>query len=330
MNNTILYNYLSGLATESEERELLVWLNHSPDNRKEFFELKAIWVAQRMMDGKKMEEDTDKSLEKLNRRIDHYQRPIDPKKRQQLYRLYRNIAAVAALFLVVVYVSYFVVGGTMNLPYAEDELAVVYTNTEDVHSVRTVLLPDSSVVWLSYDAILTCPDTFRGDQRVVSLTGEAFFEVKKDTDHPFIVKTGAYEIKVLGTSFSVNTHAAEGKEETILMNGSVQIQERNGRNLAMLRPGQQALYSKNSEKIEIRFVDANTLTSWRFGLVSLTEVSIQDILHCLEETYDVKIKMNSSPINDHSYNFSFKRSKGIQPALDQLCFITGISAEILP
>lgn len=68
MNNTILYKYLSGLVTESEERELLAWLNYSQDNRKEFFELKAIWAAQRMMDGKKMEEDADKSLEKLNRR----------------------------------------------------------------------------------------------------------------------------------------------------------------------------------------------------------------------------------------------------------------------
>lgn len=327
MNNAILYKYLSGLATESEERELLVWLNHSPDNRKEFFELKAIWVAQRVMDGKKMEEDIDKSLEKLNHRINISQRQVHPQKRKHLYR---TMGTVAALFLVVVYITYFVVGGTINFPYVENELAVVYTNKEDVHSVRTVLLPDSSVVWLSYNATLTCPDKFRGDQRIVSLTGEAFFEVKKNTDHPFIVKTGAYEIKVLGTSFSVNTHAAEGKEETILMNGSVQIQEPDGRSLAMLRPGQQALYSKNSEKIEIRSVDANALTSWRFGLVSLTEVSIQDILHCLEETYDVKIKMNSSPINDHSYNFSFKRSKGIQPALNQLCFITGISAEILP
>lgn len=327
MNNTILYKYLSGLATEGEERELLAWLNHSPENRKEFFELKAIWAAQRVIGRKKVEEDVDKSLKKLNRRIDNSQGRVHPQKRKHLYR---TMGVVAALFLVVVYVSYFVVGGTMNLPYAENELVTVYTNTEDVHSVRTVLLPDSSVVWLSYDAILTCPDKFRGDQRVVSLTGEAFFEVKKDTDHPFIVKTGAYEIKVLGTSFSVNTHAAEGKEETILMNGSVQIQEPDGRSLAMLRPGQQALYSKKSEQIEIRSVDANTLTSWRFGLVSLTEVSIQDILHCLEETYSVKIKMNSSPINDHSYNFSFKRSKGIQSALDQLCFITGISAEILP
>lgn len=327
MNNTILYKYLSGLVTESEERELLAWLNYSQDNRKEFFELKAIWAAQRMMDGKKMEEDADKSLEKLNRRINNSQRQVHLQKRKHLYR---TLGAVAALFLVVVYITYFVVGGTINFPYAENELAVVYTNKEDLHSVRTVLLPDSSVVWLSYNATLTCPDKFRGDQRIVSLTGEAFFEVKKNTDHPFIVKTNAYEIKVLGTSFSVNTHAAEGREETILMNGSVQIQEPDGRSLAMLRPGQQALYSKNSENIEIRSVDANALTSWRFGLVSLTEVSIQEILHCLEETYDVKIKMNSSPINNHSYNFSFKRSKGIQSALDQLCFITGISAEILP
>lgn len=328
MNSTIIYKYLSGLTTEEENRELLVWLNASAENKAEFFDIKALWNAQSLL----VEDDAesvDASLSCLNRRIDAFSGK-DSMPAGSRRRMIIRLMSAAAIFLVLLVGAYFVVDRGLNLRFEAADTVTVYTNSIAGDSVKIVCLPDGTTVWLSSNTTLTCPNELGDGLRVVYLSGEAFFEVKSDPEHPFIVKTEAYDVRVLGTSFSVDSRPSEEMTETVLMSGSVQIEEPNGKSLATLRPGQQALFEKDTKKMQIRTVDANALTSWRFGLISLTEVTIQEILDCLEDTYSVKIKMNASQIKDRSYNFSFKRSKGVRSALDQLSFITGISTEILP
>lgn len=320
MDETIIYKYLSQKTTPEEERELLEWINESPANKELFFEIKMIWASRHTLPRDEKEEEVlNISLEKLNNRIDQALN----KRRSHVYRkirIWASIAAVIGLGLLS-YVFF----------YAKPDKVehIVYTN-EFADSVKTVILADGTSVWLRSNTTLTCPAAFYGGIREVEIDGEAFFDVRKDEATPFIVKTDKKLIKVLGTSFSINTRASGDLIETILMSGSVQLQRIGGESLTVLQPSQQALYSRKTKTLEINDVDANVLTSWRYGLISLSDVSIQTIVQCIEDTYNVKVSMDTVQLRNRKYNFSFKKSKGINAALKQLTFMTGCEAEVAP
>lgn len=320
MDDIIIYKYLSGEATSEEEQTLLAWLQESPSNQEVFFEIKAVWHSkQQAVFGN--EERLVDSLGQLNKRIlSHINK--EKKKRNLLIRW----SSVAAVFLLLVVVA--VYNLTETKINNQKTLLSVYSNEASGDSVQIVTLADGTQVWLAAHTTLSSPEVFSDDVRKVYLEGTAFFDVAKDPQHPFIVHTDIAEITVLGTSFSVNSRVPGDKGETILMSGSVLLKQLQSNKEVRLLPGQQAVYSKVSSKIEVNEVDANTLTSWRFGIISLTKVSIGEIIQKLEDTYQVKIKMDYSGIKDNRYNFSFKRSNNLEKVLEQLTCITHCKAEI--
>ncbi|WP_165155290.1 FecR family protein [Parabacteroides sp. ZJ-118] len=324
MDDSIIYTYLSGKATEEEKARLRDWLNQSPKNRTYFFDLKAIRNAQRVTN-KINAEGIEDSLARMNKRIDSI--PHSSKRAILNIRLRR--ASIAALLFICVSLFCLYITHPRDVANPGNNL-VTYTNEATGHSVKMIHLSDGTVVWLGSRTVLTAPSVFTGGKRVVCLSGEAFFDVTKDPSHPFVIQTNLHEVQVLGTSFGINTDEEAGICKTILMSGSVRIQDPSGNNLAVLTPGQQALYSQKTGNLEIEEVDVNALTSWRFGLISLSNVAVKEILRCLEETYQVKIQMNTASLENRRYNFSFKHSKGVEAALKQLFYITGISASIQP
>lgn len=324
MDDSIIHTYLSGKATEEEKARLRDWLNQSPEHRAYFFDLKAIRNAQRVTN-KINTEGIENSLARMNERIDS----IPYTSKRMIINIWLKYASIAALLFICVSLSYLYITNPKDVTNPGNDL-ITYTNDASDHSVKMIHLSDGTVVWLGSRTVLTAPSVFTGGKRVVCLNGEAFFNVSKDPSHPFIIQTNLHEVQVLGTSFEINTDEEAGICKTILMTGSVQIQDKSGNNLAVLTPGQQALYSQKTGNIEIEEVDVNALTSWRFGLISLSNVTANEILRCLEETYQIKIQMNTASLENRRYNFSFKHSKGAEAALKQLFYITGMSASIQP
>ncbi len=320
MNEAIIHKYLSRETTIEEERALLEWINESPENKELFFEVKTFWrTSYNFPFGEQQqEEELNASLKSVNERINNLNKRQYPISRY--LKIWSSVAAILALGIL----SYhFITKESKN----HTNYLVFTNNVPD--SVMTLTLADGTNIWLRTNTTITYPEVFTGGIRDLELDGEAFFEVQKDS-LPFIIKTDAKLIKVLGTSFSVNTHSANNMVETVLMSGKVQIQRIGGESLTTLHPGQQALYSKDTKMLEINEVDANMLTSWRYGITSLSDVSINEIILCLENTYNIKIQINLDPLKDRRYNFSFKKSKGADEALKQLSFITGMSVQKLP
>ncbi len=316
MDDSILYKYIKGTLTEEEKTALLAWLKESSENERILFEAEAVWKARRWTNREQVEAGTAVSLANLNKRIDTFER------KATRVRLWKWTSVVAAV-LVCLVVS------TIFLVRQQEPDLITEVNAENADIVRRITLPDGTQVWLAAETRLSYPESFDANERRVSLDGEAFFDVIKDPDCPFVVHTEHQDIRVLGTSFSINTRAGERYTETLLMHGSVQL-EADAAPLAVLRPGQQALYSPVDGTIEINEVDVNSLTSWRFGLVSLTHVSIEEIVAHLEKTYEISIAMDTTGISNKKYNFSFKRDKGAATALEQLSYVTGKTARILP
>ena len=158
-----------------------------------------------------------------------------------------------------------------------------------------VVLSDNTVVWLNAGSRLVYPTQFKDKTREVMLFGEGFFEVTKNPEKPFIVKTSNLDIKVLGTKFNVSTYAEDNVIQTVLTEGSVAIR-RNGAGLfekdIVMLPNQMASFNKMTNKTKIEEVDANYYSLWTKGLMSFDEIDFVRVIKKLERFYNISIKFS--------------------------------------
>jgi transmembrane sensor len=152
--------------------------------------------------------------------------------------------------------------------------------------VINMVLADGSKVWLDAGSSLTYPVSFIGDERKVSVTGEAYFEVAHNASKPFIVSKGSMDIRVLGTHFNVNAFEDDGQDvEVTLLEGSVKIN--NGKATGLLKPGQQARVNKDVKVISD--VDLNMVMAWKNGYFEFDNASLQNVLKQVSRWYDVNV-----------------------------------------
>ncbi|SDL83751.1 FecR family protein [Pedobacter sp. ok626] len=150
-----------------------------------------------------------------------------------------------------------------------------------------LILPDHSKVWLNAESSISYPSVFSGEERNVSLIGEAYFEVAKDKQHPFKVKAGAMEVKVLGTHFNIMSYAEEGQTQVALAEGSVRIDL--GNNSRTLIPGQQASIKAGSMQISLRNVDIDEVTNWKNGLFQFDNTPLEQVMRQIKRWYSVDV-----------------------------------------
>lgn len=149
-----------------------------------------------------------------------------------------------------------------------------------------VSLPDGSLVWLNAASSLSFPVNFTGKERKVSITGEAYFDIKKNKEQPFIVQSGNQEVEVLGTEFNINSYLP-GSIRTSLLEGSVRVINTNSHRQVILQPGKQAVL--NNQEITTNGFNADNVTSWRKGLFSYTNASLNTVMNDFERWYDVEV-----------------------------------------
>ena len=147
-----------------------------------------------------------------------------------------------------------------------------------------LLLPDGSTVWLNAASSITYPTAFTGSERVVSITGEAYFEVIHNDRQPFIVKAGNQEIRDLGTHFNVNAYANEPTMKTTLLEGSVKVSN------LLLQPGQQASTNSQGETGLVRAVNVEDVVAWKEGRFRFTGVDLGTIMRQVARWYDIEVE----------------------------------------
>ncbi len=170
-----------------------------------------------------------------------------------------------------------------------NQLVIPYGNQSKI------TLADNTVVWLNAGSRLIYPNDFKGNTREVLLFGEAFFEVTKNEQQPFVVKTTDLQVKVLGTKFNISAYAEDKIIQTVLAEGSVAIRRNDANFLErdlVLKPNQMASFNRNSEETKIYDVDAAYYTLWTKGLLSFNEVDFNRILKKVERFYNVTISFS--------------------------------------
>ncbi|WP_286858807.1 MULTISPECIES: FecR family protein [Sphingobacterium] len=157
-----------------------------------------------------------------------------------------------------------------------------------------IALPDGTKVWMNANSSLTYPSKFTGTERLVELHGEAYFEVTKNPAQPFIVKTSNQDIKVLGTHFNVQAYDNEPLTKTTLVEGKVEVQQRNQK--LVLSPNQQAL--SNASSISKKSVDATEYAAWREGYFTFNNASPNEIMRQLARWYDLRVELDNSNFSE--------------------------------
>jgi transmembrane sensor len=153
-------------------------------------------------------------------------------------------------------------------------------------SLFQLTLPDGSKVWLGSGTRIRFPVAFAGIERTVELSGEAYFEVAKNIEKPFIVKTAYSSVRVLGTHFNINAYPEEHRMKTTLLEGSVLIS--NGKDSVLIKPGQQA-ESSIAPGIEINSANVQQVIAWRNRLFWFQQTPFEEIMMQVSRQYDIEV-----------------------------------------
>ena len=162
-----------------------------------------------------------------------------------------------------------------------------------------IKLSDGTKIILNAGSRLIFPHRFTGKYRKVYLEGEAYFDVTKNKEHPFVVSTGNMNITVLGTEFNLKNNASENELEVVLVEGEVSLKERGSFHLPgkeiKLKPNQKAIYNKLEDKTSVESnVNVQYYISWKSGVLKFKRESIVNVFDRLSRYYNVHFVTESS------------------------------------
>lgn len=198
---------------------------------------------------------------------------------------------------------------------ANDAPATYNTLTTPRGGQYQLELPDGTKVWLNAASSLKYPTAFTGSERKVELSGEAYFEVAKNKNMPFYVKSGNQTIEVLGTHFNINAYADEPVCRTTLLEGKVKVLT--GKNQVLLNPGEQSEITISSDVVLNRNADLEKAVAWKNGEFIFSGEDLGSIMRIISHWYNVDITYTRQP-DAEEYGGMVSRNKNLSAVLKML------------
>lgn len=180
----------------------------------------------------------------------------------------------------------------------------------------SIKLPDGTSVFLNAGSRLRFPEYFTpGQERRIYFSGEAYFDVARDTASPFLVCLEHTTVKVLGTSFNITAYPEEGREVTTLLQGTVAIEQAStGKELA-LTPGQQGCYDVTRQTLARQTVDVSYYTSWKDGVFAFYKQPLGQVMQSLGRWYLFEVHYADPSLSSILYTGKIARHASIQEVL---------------
>jgi len=196
-----------------------------------------------------------------------------------------------------------------------------------------ILLSDGTKVWLNAGSKLIFPQKFSGKERKVFLKGEAYFDVFKNKETPFIVSTDKMNVSVHGTQFNVRDNDSDNELEVVLVEGAVSLKETSMMNMLSseikLKPNQKAVYSKTDEKTSIESnVDVAKYISWKEGLLEFDKENILSVFKKLSKFYNISFVAQSSVELNNKISGKLDLKESLQDVLNVISDVAPVSFRI--
>lgn len=219
-----------------------------------------------------------------------------------------------------------VVDGKMILPisgstldYRAAENPTVYQHKLQVPLGGTyhIQLADGTKVWLNADSELEFPSAFTGDERKVTVRGEAYFEIAKDATKPFKVLVGETEVEALGTAFNINTHLYKEKIKTILTEGTIKVST--PEDSKIIEPGYATISGRGN--VEVGKADLEEALAWKEGYFYFDSKRLKEVLDDIARWYNIKLDIQV-PLANKRYVGGIKKSESIEAVCAVLSDLT--------
>ena len=274
-HSELIIGYLQGRLQGRSLDDFYAWVNESADNKKLFFETKALYEACAPSRG--ASEIHDSWLRLLDKRKSRQ------RKRYSLLTRISTYAAVA-MFAAAITSTVFIFSSREY-----DDRITSYVGGDGLEA-DVVVLPDGTRVSLGTRTSFSYDSRYGKSERIVQLEGEAYFEVAKDKDKPFIVKTKEQSIEALGTKFNVSAYPTDSLLTTTLLEGSVLLTTQNLLHPTVLKPNEQFVY--------------------------FPEQSLEAILYRLSHVYGVQFTVKSEALNRRTFTGTFYRGQSIKDIME--------------
>lgn len=188
-------------------------------------------------------------------------------------------------------------------------------------------LEDGTVVWLNSDTEIEFPNYFAGDIRRVSLKGEAYFEVSKDSIRPFIVSTGNMDVKVYGTEFNINTRR-DNVTTTTLVEGSVSIVPAGSETETLLIPGETGRFDQQTGSVAVCEEDMDLYIGWRQGAYHFNNNSLESLFNEISLWYDIEVSFSDNNIKNELFSGIISRKMPLNDLLNILTMTNYVEFEL--
>lgn len=190
-------------------------------------------------------------------------------------------------------------------------------------------LSDGTTVWLNSESKLSFPTQFASNIREVELEGEAYFEVAKNKNAPFIVKTNQMNVEVLGTSFNVSAYQDEDEMKATLVEGSVKVIANYGITEAkIIKPNEQVVFNANSNQMNVTTVDARMFGRWREGVFAFEEDNLDEIMRKLARWYQIRVFFQDDEARHFQFSGKLPRFESCNELLKMIEKTTNVTFEV--
>lgn len=197
---------------------------------------------------------------------------------------------------------------------AAEILEQTQTEQTGIGERKKVILEDGSVVWLNAQSSLTYPKSFKEDSREVSLEGEGYFEIFRDTARPFTIRTGVVETKVLGTSFNIKAYQTDRSVAVSVVTGKVAVNT--AESSVQIIENQQVNYADGKLHKEIN-IDAKAQMSWRTGKMQFRNTALSEVIKTLQRNYPLQITYPES-VKDCPVHADFDEDTPAESVMEML------------
>ena len=316
----LIIRFLQQDINEEELRYLESWLEEDAEHKSYFFGLKGISDSSRRSFFSK-EEVNEASWQKMLARIDKHQEKNPSLGKSRTRDLWISYVKYAAIIIFAIGAGWGIheFWNSSSSYLAEEKIVYNEIHVPKGGRTNTIILSDGTKVILNAATIFKYPVNFNGEKRQVYLSGEAYFEVAKNKEKPFIVKLDNQEITVLGTTFNVQAYKNDTHSSVTLLSGQIGLEAFNEFNEStgyiLMKPNQYALTDNKSGSVFVSDVDASLENAWLDGVYKFKDESLLSIAKRLENYYDVHIHLNDSRLEKIRYTGTFSLEQDIMDVL---------------
>lgn len=305
----IIALFTASSQNEEMKRKFHGWLIDDEHSNEKDLALYEYWTN---VQGKE-DEHTEKALQEVYAKSDLSR---VPKYSMRRFKFWGTAAAVALLLVISVYVTF---------EYTKQKYAEIVTveNYVSPGQTRLIQLPDGTKVHVNSGTLLLYPEKFVGSTRTVFLVGEANFKVKKNSEQPFIVRSGTMSVTALGTEFNVCSYSEDHEVIATLLEGKVRITCGTEGKSYVLSPGEQVVYDKTMGTSRICKAEVDDVTAWQRGELVFRSVTVDEMLAILQRRFDVVFHYSQGKFNEDKYNIRFSDKASLEEVLTIMKAVVG-------